>query len=162
MAIRVGIVDDSGSEVVSYTYDAWGNILSTTGSMASTLGALNPLRYRGYVYDEETNLYYLQSRYYDPEMGRFINADVFTSTGQGTLGSNMYAYCLNNPVRYTDDSGYFVGYVKLARALISGLINAIISAMSTAATGGDLTEVLISAAVGFISGVVWKYLWRNY
>ena len=75
-----------------YTYDAWGNILSTTGSMASTLGQISPLRYRGYVYDEETELYYLQSRYYDPAIGRFLNADAFVSTGQGLLGNNMFAY----------------------------------------------------------------------
>ena len=60
----VGIVDTSGNTVVSYTYDAWGKLLTTTGTMASTLGAYNPLRYRGYVYDAETGLYYLTSRYY--------------------------------------------------------------------------------------------------
>ncbi|MBE6990664.1 MAG: RHS repeat-associated core domain-containing protein, partial [Ruminococcaceae bacterium] len=60
---------------VSYTYDAWGNLLSVTGDMADGLGALNPLRYRGYVYDTETGLYYLGSRYYNPAWGRFINAD---------------------------------------------------------------------------------------
>ena len=60
--------------MVSYAYDAWGNILSTTGTMATTLGKHNPLRYRGYVYDQETQLYYLQSRYYNPEIGRFLNA----------------------------------------------------------------------------------------
>jgi len=61
---------------------------------------------RSYVYDEETGLYYLQSRYYDPEIGRFINADAFVSTGQGLLGNNMFAYCLNNPVRYVDVAGF--------------------------------------------------------
>ena len=73
--------------------------------MASTLGAHNPLRYRGYVYDTETGLYYLQSRYYDPEMGRFINADGYASTGQGILGTNMFAYCGNNPVKNIDQLG---------------------------------------------------------
>jgi len=101
----VGILNSSGQVVVQYTYDAWGNLLSTTGTMADTLGVLNPLRYRGYVYDTETGLYYLQSRYYDPEIGRFINADAFTSTGQGFTGNNMFAYCGNNPVTYEDDSG---------------------------------------------------------
>ena len=99
------ILNTSGTAVVTYTYDAWGNILSTSGSMASTLGAHNPLRYRGYVYDTETGLYYLQSRYYDPQVGRFINADAFTSTGQGLLGTNMFAYCGNNPVFFRDNSG---------------------------------------------------------
>ena len=62
----VAILNASGTAVVTYTYDAWGNILTTTGTLASTLGTHNPLRYRGYVYDPETGLYYLQSRYYDP------------------------------------------------------------------------------------------------
>ena len=100
-----GIANSSGTRVVAYTYDAWGNILTTTGSMASTLGAHNPLRYRGYVYDTETGLYYLQSRYYDPEMGRFINADAFAATGLGLLSYNMFTYCLNNPVMYVDSLG---------------------------------------------------------
>ena len=69
------------------------------------LGTHNPLRYRGYVYDTETELYYLQSRYYDPSLGRFLNADAYASTGQGPLGTNMFAYCLNNPACYIDDSG---------------------------------------------------------
>jgi len=101
----VGILNSSGQVVVQYTYDAWGNLLSCTGTLATTIGTLNPLRYRGYVYDPETQLYYLQSRYYDPEIGRFLNADAFTSTGQGLLGNNMFAYCNNNPVGYEDASG---------------------------------------------------------
>ena len=101
----VALLDSTGAQVVGYTYDAWGRLLSTTGSKASTLGLYNPLRYRGYVYDRETGLYYLQSRYYNPTIGRFINADAFTSTGQGLLGNNMFAYCRNNPVRRVDISG---------------------------------------------------------
>ena len=101
----IAILDTDGHAVVEYTYDAWGNHLSTTGTMANTLGAVNPLRYRGYVFDSETALYYLQSRYYDPEMGRFINADALISTGQGLLGNNMFAYCNNNPTRYSDPTG---------------------------------------------------------
>ena len=73
--------------------------------MAGTLGALNPLRYRGYVYDSETGLYYVSSRYYDPEICRWINADAFASTGNGLLGGNMFMYCLNCPMRYSDPSG---------------------------------------------------------
>ena len=101
----IAIVNSAGAEVVTYTYDAWGNILSTGGPMASTLGAYNPLRYRGYVYDQETGLYYLQSRYYDPHLCRFINADTYVSTGQGILGHNMFAYCRNNPVSRKDALG---------------------------------------------------------
>ena len=71
----VGIVDAAGSLVVEYTYDAWGKLLSITGSLADTVGVLNPLRYRGYYYDTETGLYYLQIRYYNPEMGVMIYWD---------------------------------------------------------------------------------------
>ena len=103
----VAILDSTGNQVVGYRYDAWGKLLATTGSMASSLGVNNPLRYRGYVYDRETGLYYLQSRYYNPEIGRFINADSFASTGQGILGYNMFAYCGNNPVNREDSTGQF-------------------------------------------------------
>ena len=101
----VGLMDGSGTRVVEYTYDAWGKLISTTGTLANTLGADNPFRYRGYYYDAETGLYYLMTRYYDPEVCRFISADVYMSTGQGVLGGNMFAYCLNNPVNMFDTLG---------------------------------------------------------
>ncbi len=101
----IRICNASGNIVVEYAYDAWGNILSVTGSMASTLGQYNPFRYRGYYYDSETGLYYLQSRYYDPEVGRFVNADKYVSTGHGILKNNMFAYCLNNSVMGYDPTG---------------------------------------------------------
>ena len=88
-----------------------GKLLSTTGSLAETFGAEQPFRYRGYVYDEETGWYYLQSRYYNPELGRFISADVYLSTGQGVLGHNAYAYCLNNPVNMSDGCGCIAMFV---------------------------------------------------
>ncbi len=73
--------------------------------MAYSLGEDQPFRYRGYVYDSDTQLYYLQSRYYDPKIGRFISADVLLSTGQGVLGHNSFAYCLNNPLNKYDYDG---------------------------------------------------------
>ena len=102
----VAILDQSGNAVVRYSYDAWGKQLSCTGTMAATLGTLNPLRYRGYVYDQETGLYYVSSRYYDPEIGRWINADnQIAGVGGEVLGYNMFAYCMNNPVNMSDPSG---------------------------------------------------------
>ncbi len=77
----VAILDESGNFAVQYSYDAWGNPLSTTGSMADTLGSRNSLRYRGYVFDDETGLYYLQSRYYNPEICRFINSGNYPKGG---------------------------------------------------------------------------------
>ena len=97
----VKLVTASGSAVATYEYDAWGKVLSATGSMAEK----NPLRYRGYYYDAETGFYYLQSRYYDSVNRRFINADSYASTGQGFAGTNMFAYCNNNPVIYADPAG---------------------------------------------------------
>ncbi len=99
------ILDRTGTAVVEYTYDAWGNILSVTGSMANTLGQYNPFRYRGYYYDSETDLYYLNSRYYDAEVGRFINADGIVGANGGILGYNMFAYCSNNPIAFADYNG---------------------------------------------------------
>ena len=116
----IAILDRTGYPVVQYTYNAWGELLSATGPMLSSLGALNPLLYRGYVYDRETGLYYLQSRYYNPEIGRFISADNYPSTGQGLTGNNMFAYCGNNPVSRADSSGEFFNTV--CGALIGGLI----------------------------------------
>ena len=104
-----GLVNSSGTQVVAYTYDAWGNPLTTTGSMADTLGKLNPFRYRGYFYDTETGLYYLQSRYYNPETGRFINADseslITASSDSAIWDKNLFAYCDNNPITRIDANG---------------------------------------------------------
>ena len=100
-----GIFDSTGADVVQYAYDEWGKLLSLTGTLADTVGQINPIRYRGYYYDSETRFYYLQSRYYDPETGRFINADGYVTTGQGVNSYNMFIYCLNNPILMADTSG---------------------------------------------------------
>ena len=101
----VKIINQSGTEVAKYVYDAWGNIQSETGE--PNIRQLNPFRYRSYVYDEETGLYYLQSRYYDPLSGKFLNADNTTYIGAtGTvLSANIFAYCENNAVNNIDNNG---------------------------------------------------------
>ena len=101
----VAILNKAGKAIVEYSYDAWGNVESITGEYKGGLGLRNPLLYRGYVYDRETKLYYLNSSYYDPETGRFLNTDIYPSTGQGLIGNNMYAYCGNNPVIRKDSTG---------------------------------------------------------
>ncbi len=117
----VGLANHYGT-VAYYKYDAWGRIVGTNSASNQDEIALsrNPLRYRGYIYDTETGFYYLQSRYYDPQVGRFINADGYVSTGQGLLGYNMYAYCGNNPVNRTDSSGQF--WITLIATASVGLI----------------------------------------
>ena len=101
----VGLVDSNMNEVVTYSYDTWGQLLNIGGSLAGTLGKLNPFRYRGYYYDSETGLYYLNSRYYDPNTGRFINADGNCGQTGNLLAANMFAYCKNNPVNMSDPKG---------------------------------------------------------
>lgn len=130
----IAILDNSGKVVVKYVYDAWGNhatlcLNEVEGVKAlqdindenapefaseylifKELGELNPFRYRGYYYDIETELYYLQTRYYDPEIGRFISQDSVEYADPKTInGLNLYAYCLNNPIRYIDPYGTNVG-----------------------------------------------------
>ena len=101
----VGMLDRSGALVVEYKYDAWGKLLSTTGTLKTTLGKLNPFRYRGYVYDTETGLYYLRSRYYNPSWGRFVNADSILIPIDWRTRLNMFSYVNNNPVLNCDYNG---------------------------------------------------------
>ena len=104
--------------VATYEYDAWGNILSSSGKLAE----INPLRYRGYYYDSETGFYYLQSRYYDPANRRFISADSYQSTGQGFIGTNMFAYCGNSPTNLSDNSGCMPHVIENAADWINSKI----------------------------------------
>ena len=115
----IGLYNYLGAVVVEYTYDSWGNLISTSGSLASTLGKLNPFRYRGYIYDEETGLYYVSSRYYDPEIGRWINADNQLSTGSDLTGMNLFAYCGNNPVNRIDPTGEAWWHWALGAAVVA-------------------------------------------
>ena len=107
----IGILDSNLNQIVSYEYDSWGNILSIKDENgneiidSNNIGLINPYRYRSYRYDTETGLYYLQSRYYSPEWGRFISCDKFMQSGQSILDNNMYIYCINNPVKNYDPNG---------------------------------------------------------
>ena len=97
----------TGKLAATYTYDAWGKC-TVTNATGFTVGTENPFRYRGYYYDQETQLYYLQSRYYDAETGRFINADAFATTNlYNALAVNVYTYCRNNPVMLYDQNGMY-------------------------------------------------------
>jgi RHS repeat-associated protein len=86
----IGLIDGQGNEVVTYSYDSWGNVISIFGRLKNTVGVKNPYRYRRYRYDEETKLYYLQSRYYNPEWGRFINADAIAGNVGVLLSHNVF------------------------------------------------------------------------
>ena len=130
----VGILDREGRQVAGYRYDPWGKLLSCTGELADSIGAVNPLRYRGYYYDSESGLYYLNSRYYDPEIGRFLNADWQMDENTGLLKGNLYAYCANNPVKNLDEEGE-----GILLALASAAINVGSTWLAAAVTGQKYT-----------------------
>ena len=101
----IRIINEGGTTLVTYTYDAWGNIIKQTDATNYNLANVNPFKYRSYVYDYETGLYYLNSRYYDPTTGRFLDADIYCDTMSSVLGTNMFTYCNNNPVNQIDPNG---------------------------------------------------------
>lgn len=130
----IGIVDRNGNVVVQYWYDAWGNhkVVSANGTTITSsthIGNVNPFRYRGYYYDTETGLYFLQTRYYDPEVGRFLNRDSVQYADPQTFGGlDLYAYCLNNPVEYVDPDGTFISlFIGLTVSFIIGFGTSTIS-----------------------------------
>ncbi len=133
----VALVDSKGNEVVRYTYDSWGKA-KIAGSMAETLGKRNPFRYRGYYYDTETGMYYLKSRYYDPELRRFINADTVISGPQA--GANLFAYCENNPVNMADYDGHAALSIPASGgwalgSIVKTIAKAIVGVAATVITG---------------------------
>jgi len=143
----VGLVDSANSIVVEYKYDAWGKLLSTTGTLASTLGYLNPFRYRGYIYDEETGLYYLHSRYYNPMWGRFVSADTEIGEKNELLRHNVFTYCGNMPLIIKDETGrgwLFVAAVAFIGAVVGGASQVV----ANIATGSELFDGVVGAAVG--------------
>ena len=106
----ISILNTAGQTVVSYEYDPWGNILQMNDTTDGwyRVGTANPFRYRGYYYDNESGFYYLQSRYYDPVTGRFLNADdtAYLGVTETTSGYNLFSYCNSNPVYYKDSFGF--------------------------------------------------------
>ena len=171
----VELLDNTGATVVKYKYDAWGNchVLNADGSEitdSNHIGILNPFRYRSYYYDTETNLYFLKTRYYNPEIGRFMTIDDLSYLDPDSInGLNLYAYCGNNPIKYCDPSGtvfittaIIVGLI--AGALIGGTVGGVYAynrASAAGATGwslvgqtvlGVLGGAVIGAAIGGLAG----------
>ena len=128
--------------------------VTKTNSGDREIGKINPFRYRGYYYDVETGLYYLKTRYYDPEVGRFISQDdVSYLDPEHINGLNLYAYCGNNPVMFTDPNGTSFLLTLFIGALIAGVVSGAIKATTTAISGGSGMECLGAFAGGFITGV---------
>lgn len=144
----LSVVDGAGAEKASYTYNVWGELISSSGAMAE----INPLRYRGYYYDEDLGFYYLHNRYYDPVICRFISPDENLCTGQGIVGNNMFAYCCNNPVSRVDSEGTFFNTIF---GTIVGGITAVVTRDKDAETWqqamvrGATTGLIAGAALDF-------------
>ena len=148
----IELVAGDGTIVVSYKYDAWGNIIGTPFDISNVdLANKNPYRYRGYRYDNETGFYYLQSRYYNPEIGRFISADSLMGTKGEILSHNLYAYCGNNPIMNIDPNGYS----WLSKALLIGAAVAVAVAV-VAVTAIALAPALVAA--GTVSVAVGSFV----
>ena len=156
----VGLIDNNGNVVVEYKYDAWGdhNIILSEPSYEN-LAKANPFRYRGYYYDEGIGLYYLKSRYYDPETGRFITIDdiqVLSISKEVINGLNLYCYCNNNPVNDKDESGYLFGF--LLALLIGGIVGALVSVAGTFV--GDVVSNIKNFGFNFAA---WEFSnWQTY
>ena len=119
----IAILDENGNAVVSYGYDAWGAPLWCTGELAETLGKVQPFRYRGYVFDEETGLYYLRSRYYNWDTVRFISCDSILATDASTISKSAFVYCANSPMCAIDSDGalpeWLTGIIAVAAAAVT-------------------------------------------
>ena len=160
------ILDSNGNIVVEYKYDSWGNhaVLDANGSdiaSATHIGNLNPFRYRGYYYDTETGLYFLKTRYYDPEIGRFITIDDISYIDPETInGLNLYAYCGNNPVMRVDENGtsfwdWLLGAAIVVAAIALTVVTAGLAAPVSAAVGGGLLGAIVGGAVaGAVGGAI--------
>jgi RHS repeat-associated protein len=132
------LFDSSGDVVVEYRYDSYGNLDDSI--TLSGVGLANPYRYRSYRFDNETGYYYLQSRYYNPETGRFINADGIIRSSETTLGHNMYSYVNNNPIMLVDVNGYLPKWAKITIAVAAGVATGLL-------TGNVVAGICVGATV---------------
>ena len=150
----VQIIDANGVMQAEYIYSPWGEIISAEGDLAE----INPLRYRGYYYDSETGFYYLQSRYYDPENHRFINADTYASTDSGdAISCNVFAYCNNNPVVFLDSTGMYS--ISAVTTLLS--TDNDIATYTTTITSDSRYELLGFISLGSIENYKFTYVVSN-
>lgn len=148
----IGILDGRLNQVVTYKYDSWGNTISIEDANGNQItdtnhiGIMNPYRYKSYRYDTETGLYYLQSRYYNPEWGRFINFDNYAGRIGEIFSHNGYVYCKNNPINLIDENGNFA--IALS-ALFTTMVQAIVYTIATVVTAITATAAT-EAAVDYV------------
>ena len=167
----IGLLNSNGILVANYRYNAWGKLLSVTNASGADIispthiANINPIRYRGYYYDTETGFYYLQSRYYDPETGRFISADGIVCANQDIISYNLFAYCSNNPVNYSDPSGEAATVIIMGVAIPCAYLTYLVATVGTVATmamiaNGDFADGLadaVSNAAGAVGDAVGSF-----
>ena len=155
----IALMNASGAVVARYLYDAWGTcvVVNNDGAEiadANHIGNLNPFRYRGYYYDVETKLYYLKTRYYDPEVGRFMTIDGIEYLDPETInGLNLYAYCGNNPVMRVDENGNAWWHWLLGAVAVVALV-AVVVASAIVTGGASLVAMGVGFAIGATASVV--------
>ena len=151
----VRIVDSANETVVSYQYDSWGKLLSCEDTSENDIVSfINPYTYRGYYYDSDTQLYYLSSRYYNPELCRFISADsVVSGTGGEILGYNMFAYCMNNPVNTSDSDGNWPKWAKTV-AKVAGAVVAVVAVTAIVAVTAGVAAAAIGATAAMVNSIM--------
>ena len=153
-----GIYCKDRTKVVEYTYSPYGEVLSISGSVASTLGVLNHMLYKGYYYDEETGLFYCNSRYYNPEWCRWISPDdIEYLDPESVNGLNLYCYCMNNPIMYVDPTGHFAIWIFLGVVAISAIAGAVDGGVTAAMSGQDFGKGFIAGAIGGAVGGAINY-----
>lgn len=152
----IGITDINGKIVVKYSYDAWGALKNIEDTSSSGIGKLNPFRFKGYYYDNESSMYYCKTRYYVPQWGRWLSADSIEYLNPESINKlNLYTYANNNPVIYYDPDGHMA---LLCALLILGAIGMVANVGSQALT--DLAyrnefkweNYLVAAGAGFLGG----------
>ena len=149
-----GLVDEAGNQAVEYKYYTWGAMRSTTGTLASTIGKLNPFRYRGYFYDDETKLYYVGSRYYDPQIRRWISPDSnLSGIGGSILGNNGYIYCFNNASTLCDPTGNWPSISKVFTTILAGTTAAAHVAVETVKTTYKNVVGAVSSGTTLVSDI---------
>ena len=165
----IAIINSVGSTIVKYVYDAWGNhkAYNATGSViydstnptaynayTNHVGYLNPFRYRGYYFDNETGLYYLQSRYYDPQVGRFINADSINYIdAKNFSGLNLYAYCYNNPIMFYDNTGCKASWLWWLAVGVLAIVGSAFAVGALLATATVYTATIAGMGVGAVTSM---------
>ena len=152
------VIDSTGTKLVSYAYGDFGEVTETIADIdeARLAAKVNPFKFKGYFFDNETGFYYLKSRYYSPELGRFISADGEIGQVGNTMGMNLFAYCKNNPINLSDEGGNWPSWATKLRI---GLAIIAICAIAVVATGGFgasciATSMLVGAVKGAVIGSV--------